>query len=256
MNIHLGGTLCLAALIVTGARASAQQSTWPQHALDRPQPVVVAPAAIQPPVPPPTDAVVLFDGRSVAAWQSADSSGGPARWRISNRAMEVVPGVGAIRTRRSFGDVQLHVEWMSPLPATGTGQDRGNSGVFLMGQYEVQILDSWRSATYPDGQAGAVYGQSPPLVNASRPPGRWQSFDIIFRHPEFDGERLTVPARMTVFHNGLLVQEDVVLQGPTSHQQRAPYVAHPARLPITLQDHGHRVRFRNIWVRELAPAFP
>ncbi len=256
MNIHRGGTLCLAVLVVTCASAGAQQSTWPQHALDRPQPPVVAPAATQPPVPPPADAVVLFDGRSLAAWQAADSAEGPARWRISSGAMEVVPGAGAIRTRRSFGDVQLHIEWMSPLPASGTGQDRGNSGVFLMGQYEVQILDSWHSTTYPDGQAGAVYGQLPPLVNASRPPGRWQSFDIIFRHPEFDGERLTVPARMTIFHNGLLVQEDVVLQGPTSNQRRAPYVVHAARLPITLQDHGHKVRFRNIWVRELAPAVP
>lgn len=256
MPIHHSGTLGLVALVATAATAGAQQATWPQHSLDRPPPTVVAPAAVQPLVAPPADAVVLFDGRSLAEWQPADSVGGPAGWRISSGALEVVPGAGAIRTRRSFGDVQLHVEWMSPLPASGAGQDRGNSGVFLMGQYEVQILDSWRSTTYPDGQAGAVYGQLPPLVNASRPPGRWQSFDIVFRHPEFDDGRLTVPARMTVFHNGLLVHEDVVLQGPTSHQGRAPYVAHPGRLPIILQDHGHRVRFRNLWVRELAPASP
>lgn len=253
MNIHLSGALGLVAVVATAATAGAQQSAWPQHALDRPPPPVVAPAAVQPLVAPPADAVVLFDGGSLAAWQAADSAGGPARWRISSGAMEVVPGAGGIRTRRSFGDVQLHVEWMSPLPARGAGQDRGNSGIFLMEHYEVQILDSWHSTTYPDGQAGAIYGQFPPLVNASRQPGRWQSFDIIFRHPQFDGERLTVPARMTVFHNGLLVHEDAVVQGPTSHQRRAPYVAHPGRLPISLQDHGHKVRFRNIWVRELAP---
>ncbi len=253
MSTHHSGTLCLLTLVVAVTRAGAQQAAWPQHSLDRPEPPVVAPAAVQPAVPPPADAVVLFAGGSLAAWQSTDSTGGPARWRVSSGAMEVVPGSGGIRTRRSFGDVQLHIEWMAPLPAEGSGQDRGNSGVFLMGQYEVQVLDSWRSSTYADGQAGAIYGQFPPLVNASRQPGRWQSFDIVFRHPEFDGDQLTVPARMTVFHNGVLVHEDVVLQGPTSHRRRAPYAAHPARLPISLQDHGQKVRFRNIWVRELAP---
>jgi hypothetical protein len=251
---HLRVTLFLAASVAVPPAAAAQQTVWPQHSPDRPRPPVVTPAPVQPPAHPPSDAIVLFGGRSLREWQAADSIGGPARWRVTTGAFEVVPGTGAIRTTRSFGDVQLHVEWMSPLPAVGSSQDRGNSGVFLMERYEVQILDSYASETYADGQAASIYGQFPPYVNASRPPGRWQSFDIIFRAPKFDGSRLTVPARMTVFHNGILVHEDVVLLGPTSNGVRAPYVAHPDRLPIRLQDHGHRVRFRNIWVRELAPA--
>ncbi len=254
MNLHLPVTLFVVASVGAPSAAAAQHQVWPQHSPDRPRPAVVSPAPVQPIVPPPSDAIVLFGGRTLDQWQSVDSIGGPARWRASKDAFEVAPGTGAIRTTRTFGDVQLHIEWMSPLPAVGTAQDRGNSGVFLMERYEVQILDSYRSDTYADGQAAAIYGQFPPYVNASRPPGRWQSFDIIFRAPKFDGARLTVPARMTVFHNGILVHEDVVLLGPTSHRERAPYAAHPDRLPIRLQDHGHRVRFRNIWVRELEAA--
>lgn len=168
--------------------------------------------------------------------------------------MEVVRGTGGIETVRAFGDAQLHVEFMAPARATGTGQNRGNSGVFLMGRYEVQVLDSHDNRTYPDGQAGAVYGQFPPLVNASRRPGEWQEFDIVFHTPRFDASgTLTSPARMTVFHNGVLVQDNVELLGPTSHQRRAPYEAHPTELPISLQDHGDPVRFRNIWIRPLSP---
>ena len=248
------GTLSIALAFMGAVSLPAQQ--WPQHSMQRPRPLVVEPAAVQAPVPPPADAIVLFDGRSIDEWRSGDSVTGPARWRVSSGALEVVPGTGAIRTTRAFGDVQLHVEWMSPVPARGTSQDRGNSGVFLMGRYEVQILDSYGNDTYPDGQAASIYGQFPPLVNASRPPGRWQSFDIVFRRPHFDGAQLTIPARMTVFHNGILVHEDVVLMGPTSNGTRAPYTAHADRLPIRLQDHGHKVRFRNIWVRELAPTAP
>ena len=157
-----------------------------------------------------------------------------------------------ISTRDGFGDAQLHVEWMSPVPVAGESQDRGNSGVFLMGRYEVQVLDSYDNATYPDGQAGAVYGQYPPLVNASRPPGEWQMYDIIFHRPRFDAQgKVTQPARMTVLHNGVLVQDNVVLSGPTGHTRRPPYEKHDDRLPIGLQDHGQRVRFRNIWIRDL-----
>ena len=176
------------------------------------------------------------------------------RWRIVDGAMEVVAGTGGIQTRESFGDVQLHVEWMSPAPPRGTDQDRGNSGVFFMGMYEVQVLDSWENVTYADGQAAALYGQYPPLVNASRKPGEWQSYDIVFRRPRFDGSgKVTSPARVTVLHNGVLVQDNVELTGPTGHYARPPYSAHADRLPISLQDHGHPVRFRNFWVRTLEP---
>jgi hypothetical protein len=203
-------------------------------------------------VSPPSDAVVLFDGRSLDGWRSADTSRGAAKWKVDNGYMEVVAGTGAIATVRGFGDVQLHVEFATPNPPSGEGQERGNSGVFLMRMYEVQVLDSYRNVTYPDGQAAAIYGQYPPLVNASRPPGQWQSYDILFRAPRFDaGGQLLAPARATVFHNGVLVQNDVALTGPTANQRRPPYAAHAERLPIMLQDHGNPMRFRNIWVREL-----
>ena len=224
---------------------------FPMHSMTRPVPAVVRPAPDRGPVAPPSDAVVLFDGRSLEQWRSTDSAGSRARWKVENGYMEVVGGTGGIRTVREFGDVQLHVEWSAAHPPRASGQNRSNSGVFLMGRYEVQVLDSHDNATYPDGQAGAVYGQYPPLVNASRSPGEWQTYDIVFRAPRFEGTRLVAPARMTVFHNGILVQDGVELLGPTSHQRRDPYEAHPRRLPLSLQDHGDPVRFRNIWVREL-----
>lgn len=228
---------------------------WPMHSMDRPQPGIVRPAPAGAPVMPPSDAIVLFDGRSLHNWRTATDSPEdlPARWRVQDGYMEVVRGTGSIRTVQAFGDVQLHVEWAAPLPSRQSGQNRGNSGVFLMGTYEVQVLDSHDNATYPDGQAGAIYGQYPPLVNASRPPGEWQTYDIFFRAPKFDADgRMTVPARMTVIHNGVLVQDNAELLGPTTHQRRAPYEAHPERLPISLQDHGDPVRYRNIWVRNLS----
>ena len=197
----------------------------------------------------------LFDGTSLASWQSADS--GVARWTVVDGAMEVARGTGDIQTRDAFGDAELHVEWMAPEPALGVGQDRGNSGIFLMGRYEVQVLDSYGNATYADGSAGAIYGQFPPRVNVSRAPGEWQTFDITFTRPRFDAAgALARRARMTVRHNGVLVHDDVALLGPTSHMRRAPYEAHADRLSIKLQDHGHPVRFRNIWVRDLEPQSP
>lgn len=225
---------------------------WPMHSTDRPQPRIVRPAPAAQPAAPPADAVVLFDGTSLAHWRSTDSVPAAPRWRIVDGAMEVVRGGGGVQSAQSFGNVQLHVEWRAPLPPSGSGQARGNSGVFLMGRYEVQVLDSHDNVTYPDGQAGAVYGQYAPLVNASRAPGEWQSYDIIFHAPRFDAQGgVAAPARMTVLHNGILVQDNVALVGPTSNQRRDPYVAHPDRLPIMLQDHGDPVRFRNIWVREI-----
>jgi hypothetical protein len=224
---------------------------WPIHDTTRPQPVVVTPGpAPEAPLAPPSDAIVLFGGSDLAAWEMEDGS--PAKWAVRDGYFEVVSGTGTMRTRQGFGDVQLHVEWMAPDPPRGEGQDRGNSGVFLMGMYEVQVLDTYGNRTYPDGQAAALYGQYPPLVNASRPPGQWQTYDIAFRAPRFDASgAVTAPAHVTVLHNGVLVQDAVELTGPTGHHERPPYKAHPARLPLSLQDHGHPVRFRNVWVREL-----
>lgn len=229
---------------------------WAPHDTARPLPPVVrAPAAAALPAPPPSDAVVLFGGSDASAWRSA--RGDAIGWRVVAGALEVAPGAGDIFTRQGFGDCQLHVEWMTPAPPSGDGQNRGNSGVYLMGLYELQVLDSYQNRTYADGMAGAVYGQYPPLVNASRPPGEWQSYDIVFRRPRFDARgALIEPARLTVFHNGVLVQDHVALTGPTAHQQRPPYAAHEDRLPVKLQDHGARVRFRNIWIRDLERAVP
>jgi hypothetical protein len=221
--------------------------------MDRPQPPIVQAGPVAS-VPAPSDAIVLFDGKSLAKWRVSDSmhSAGSAKWKVANGYMEVVPGSGSIETRRAFGDAQLHVEWRTPAPPKGEGQERGNSGVFLMGIYEVQVLDSYKSVTYPDGQAAAIYGQFPPLVNASRPPGEWQTYDIVFHAPRFDaGGKVLSPARLTVFHNGVLVQDNMALLGPTHHNERAPYSAHPDKLPLSLQDHAHPVRYRNIWIREL-----
>jgi 3-keto-disaccharide hydrolase len=233
---------------------TAQVSTqWKIHDMDRPVPVAIDPGTAstnEAPGKPPSDAVVLFDGTSLDKWESA--KGGPAKWKVGNGYFEVVKGTGEIQTKQGFGDCQLHVEWAAPSPPQGEGQDRGNSGVFLMGLYEIQVLDSYQSRTYADGQAAAVYGQSPPLVNASRAPGRWQTYNIIFHAPRFGADgAVTRPARVTVLHNGVLVQDNFELSGPTAHQQRPPYKAHPDKLPIHLQDHGHPVRYRNIWIREL-----
>jgi len=255
MSLRRIPMLMLAALV--GAPVHAQQPTpvWPIHSIERPQPPVVTPAPVDRPAAPPTDAIVLFGGTDLSQWEG-DSGRAPA-WKVANGYVEVVAGSGQIHTKRGFGDCQLHVEWMAPAPPLGEGQDRGNSGVYLMSTYEVQVLDSYDNRTYPDGQAAAVYGQFPPLVNASRPPGEWQSYDIVFHRPRFDAQgKLLQPARLTVLHNGVLVQDNVTLSGPTAHQRRPPYAAHPDRLPIQLQDHDHPVRYRNIWIRELADEAP
>jgi hypothetical protein len=229
---------------------------WRVHDAERPAPPIVDPGPARDPVPPPADAVVLFDGKSLDGWRGND---GAAKWVIADGAMQV-NRTGDIETLAEFGDCQLHVEWASPSPAKGDSQGRGNSGVFLCGRYEVQVLDSFGNATYPDGQAAAIYGQQPPLVNACRAPGEWQTYDIFFRVPRFDQSGgLRAPARLTVVHNGIVVQLDQELLGQTSHRALAKYEPHAPAGRIRLQDHGDPVRFRNIWVRPLQlerPAAP
>lgn len=211
----------------------------------------VPPVVVAEPGRPPSDAIVLFDGRSLDSWESI--SGEPARWRIDGDSFVVVPKTPNIRTRQAFGDIQLHLEFRTPSPPSGESQHRGNSGIFFMGAYELQVLDSYRNATYVNGQAGAVYKQHPPLVNASRPPGEWQTYDAVFVAPRFTSAgKLQSPGRLTVFHNGVLVQHDVEITGPTVNRGVKPYAPHPAELPLMLQNHGDPVAFRNIWVRKLA----
>jgi len=199
----------------------------------------------------PSDAVVLFDGSDLSHWQHDDGS--DAKWMLADGAVTVVAGTGTIETRESFADVQLHIEWRTPAEVVGDGQGRGNSGVFLQKLYEVQVLDSFQNRTYSNGQAASIYKQSIPLANASRGPGQWQTYDIVFRAPHFDADgSLLKPAYVTVLHNCVLVQYHVSLKGPTVYIGEPSYVAHPARQPLLLQDHGNPVSFRNIWVRELA----
>jgi hypothetical protein len=223
---------------------------WSIQDMNRPLPPVVGPGPAGPPAPAPSDALVLFDGKDLSEWEVA--GGGPAKWKVENGYMEVVAKAGSIRTKRGFGDCQLHVEWAAPEVVSGEGQGRGNSGVFLMDLYEVQVLDCYNNKTYADGMTAAVYGQFPPLANACRKPGEWQTYDIVFHRPRFDSEgKVTQPARMTVFHNGILVQDNVELSGPTADKARPPYKAHLDKLPLSLQDHGNPVRYKNIWIREL-----
>ncbi len=228
----------------------AQGQQWPQHSMDRPRPPVVDPGPERPSAPPPKDALVLFDGSNLSQWRAADSAA--AKWTVTGGFVEVKPGTGTMVSARPFGDVQLHIEWATPAVVKGEGQERGNSGIFLMGMYELQVLDSYQNDTYPDGQAGAIYGENPPLVNATRPPGQWQEYDVVFRRPHFKADgSLEKPARMTVFLNGVLIQDSFELVGPTANKARPPYRAHADKLPLTLQDHGNPVRYRNIWLREL-----
>lgn len=199
---------------------------------------------------PPSDAVVLFDGTNMDAWQTPD--GRPSPWTLHDGYMTVAPRTSSIQTRQGFGDIQLHIEWRTPEEIKGEGQGRGNSGVFLMNRYEVQILDSYENETYPNGQAASTYKQHSPLVNASRPPGEWQTYDIIFMAPRFNerGE-VVIPARVTVIHNGVLVQNNVEFWGETKFIGLPSYKEHSMREPLMLQDHHDLVSFRNIWVREL-----
>lgn len=218
-----------------------------------PVPPVVTAASISA-LAPPSDAIVLFDGLSLDKWEKAgaDDKSEPAGWTIAHGELIVKPGEGAIATRQSFGSVQLHIEWLSPVMEGKSGQGWGNSGIFFMGRYEIQVLNSYKNKTYSNGQAGSIYKQHIPLVNASNPPGEWQSYDIVFNAPVFNADgSLMKPATLTAFHNGVLIQNNVELKGPTEYIGHPSYKAHPDRLPLVLQDHSDPVRFRNIWIREL-----
>ena len=228
--------------------------TWRVHDIERPMPPVITPSTDSQQAlvgAPPSDALVLFDGTNTDAW--THRNGEPCGWTlVDGDAMEVTPRTGDVRSKAEFGTCQLHVEWKAPTEIFADSQGRGNSGVFLLGLYEIQVLDGFENPTYADGVTAAIYGQYPPLVNVCVPPGVWHSFDVVFESPEYDDGKLAKPAAMTVFHNGVLVHLRQEMQGPTQHRALASYTTpHGPKGPLVLQDHGDRVQFRNIWVREL-----
>jgi hypothetical protein len=199
---------------------------------------------------PPSDAIILFDGKNLDAWKAQDGS--PAKWKVEGGILTVAPGTGIIQTKQGFGDCQLHIEWRTPAEVKGDGQGRGNSGIFLMSRYELQVLDSYNNPTYSNGQAGSIYKQLIPLANASRPPGEWQVYDIVWTAPRFNADStVKSPARITVIHNGVLVQNNSTLWGGTQYIGIATYDFHSDAEPLVLQDHGNPMSFRNIWIRPL-----
>lgn len=257
LSIGLCGALLTMLALNAPQRALAQQEqSYKIHDWNRPRPPVVDPGAFstqEQPGKPPSDATVLFDGKDLSQWASMDGSA--PKWIIKDGVLECVKGSGYVRTLQNFGDCQLHLEYAAPTPPQGKSQGRGNSGVFMMGLYEIQVLDNYENPTYADGYSAAVYGEYPPLVNVCRPPGQWQTYDIIFTRPRFDEKgQLVSPARLTLLHNGVLVQNNVAIKGPTGWMVREPYRWHPDKLPLSLQDHGNPVRYRNIWIRELTDA--
>jgi hypothetical protein len=200
----------------------------------------------------PSDAIILFDGKSVSGWQH--KNGNEAKWTVADNAMTVKPGTGDIQSKQKFGDCQLHIEWRVTPDVTGDGQNRGNSGIFLMGRYEVQVLDNYNNInkTYVNGQAASIYKQHPPLVNACKAPGEWQTYDIIFTAPRFSEKGHVIePARITVLHNGVLVQNNSIIWGNTVYIGSPTYEKHETKEPLIIQDHGNTTSFRNIWIREL-----
>jgi hypothetical protein len=228
---------------------------WHVHDPGRPHPHVVTPG--KEPGAAPSDAVVLFDGKDLSQWAQHGKGADSAKivdpqWKVENGYFEVVPGTGDLFTREKFGDCQLHVEWSELADIKGTSQARGNSGVLLMSRYEIQVLDPYNNPTYADGQASAIYGQFPPLVNPGRKPGEWQTYDIVFEAPRFEGEKLLKPAVETVFFNGVLVHNHKEPIGAMIYRQVGKYTPHNPEEPLMLQEHHDRVRFRNIWIRRLA----
>ncbi len=244
--------LVLSAIVLIGSFAFGQRSEpqWRASATEwyHPEPPVVTPGEGAG-TKPPSDAIILFDGTDFSAWEGR--GGEEVQWKIIGDAMVVEPKTGNITTKEVFGDCQLHIEWRTPAVIEGDGQNRGNSGVFLQTHYEVQILDSYNNPTYVNGQAGSIYKQKAPKVNASKPPGEWQVFEILWRAPKFGTDGiLEAPARITVVHNGVLIHDNYELKGHTPHVGLPRYVPH-GRLPIMLQDHGTPNEFRNIWIRNL-----
>lgn len=231
-------------------------SKWRVHDVSRPRPRIVTPgteSSQAQPGKPPSDAIVLFNGTDLSHWVTMVKGQPTApKWKVQDGYTEIVDRTGSIETKEKFGDMQLHVEWASPAVITGKSQDRGNSGILLMGRYEVQVLDCSDNPTYADGQAAAIYGQNPPLVNACRKPGEWQTYDIAFEAPRFEAGKLVKPAFVTVFHNGVLVQNHEQILGTTPHAQNGTYTEHPAELPLQLQNHHESVRYRDIWARPIA----
>lgn len=227
---------------------------WKVHDSARPRPRKVAPGPVLS-APPPADAIVLFDGKDLSRWVQQPRGGRTMdpQWKVENGYIAIVPRLGRLATKEKFGDCQLHIEWMVPTEAQGAGQGRGNSGVELMGRYEIQVLESNENLTYADGQAASLYGQYPPLVNASRPQGEWNVYDIVFEAPRFEGAKLAKPGYITVWHNGVLVHHRQEILGAAVHRRVASYTAHAPEESLTLQDHGQPVRFRNIWIRRLRP---
>jgi hypothetical protein len=229
---------------------------WHVHDPARPHPKVVTPG--EAPGAPPSDAIVLFDGKDLSQWTQMGRGADQAKmvdphWTLGNGYFEVAGGTGNLLTREKFGDCQLHVEWASPAVVRGTSQGRGNSGVLLMSRYEIQVLDAYNNPTYADGQASAIYGQWPPLANPARKPGEWNTYDILFEAPSFDGQKLLKPAYVTVIYNGVMVHHHKQLMGPMIYRQVAHYTPHGAEEPVMLQDHnGDQVRYRNIWIRRPA----
>ena len=228
---------------------------WAVHDGNRPQPKIVTPGTFSSPEQagkPPSDAIILFDGTDLSKWESGD--GTPAKWLVKDGYMQVAPSTGEIRTKEKFGDCQLHIEWAAPSKVVGDSQGRANSGVFLMGMIEIQVLDSYNNITYADGHASAVYGVSPPMANALRPPGEFQVYDIVFRRPLYKEGKMVDSGHVTVFVNGVLSQDAFPLEGGTGHMGRSKPGPFPEKGPLSLQDHGNPMRFRNVWYRPLPPS--
>ena len=268
MKLHLAlTTVCAVLLLASSARASSTGSPfygdapdehhpWAIHDQNRPQPKVVDPGSFssaEQPGKPPSDAIILFDGTDLSKWEADTKGNQPSKWVIKDGAMECVPGSGYIRTNVQFGDCQLHVEWAAPKKVQGDSQGRGNSGVFLMGLCEIQVLDNYNNPTYADGFAASVYGVNPPMANPLRPPGEFQVYDIVFRRPIYKDGKPLDPGSVTVFVNGVLTQDHTQLEGSTGHMKRTKPGPFPEKGPLKLQDHGNPVRYRNIWYRELSP---
>jgi hypothetical protein len=245
MKLHHMKTIhffvCFSLLSITGKTFAAE----PEGEIPAPkeEPRIIEPG------PPPSDAIILFDGKDLSQWKGDNNS--PAKWEVKDGAV-TINGTGSISTRQEFGDCQLHVEWATPEKVEGEGQGRGNSGIILQGRYEIQVLDSYINKTYYHGQAGSIYKQYAPLVNACRRPGEWQTYDIIFHAPRFDADgKLQKPGTVTVLQNGILVQDNVEIKGSTGPVGAPRYHAHPLKQSLVLQDHHNPVRYRNIWIREL-----